>query len=193
MGEALTQETIKDLVFDLTIAGEESLKRFNEPLKRLVFFKDGEIKYNERTIIEKGATEICNIQNIVVETLSVVKRSIERVYADNDGNPPVGFYVIFDDKSGLLFSSDVSYLKDKFSGEERMPVSPLFISYESIVPNSNFSIKSVLKEFFDLTRLHWNSIYFKMKTSLPLKLVQEIGEYSRREIIIPEDLSYLPL
>jgi hypothetical protein len=193
VGEALTRETVTSLLFDLISDGKESLKRFNEDLRRLVLFKDGEVRINERTIIEKSFEEIRQVTpEVSFEVFSVIKGVIERVYTD-EGNPPVGFYVIFDERSALLFSSDVSFQRDKLSGEERVPVSPLLLRYELAIPNKMFSVAVILKEFFDLSRLHWNSIYFKTKTSLPLQLVQKIGDYSRREIVIPQDISYLPV
>jgi hypothetical protein len=193
VGEALTRETVTSLLFDLISDGKESLKRFNEDLRRLVLFKDGEVRINERTIIEKSFEEIKQVApEVSFEVFSVIKGVIERVYTD-EGNSPLGFYVIFDDRSALLFSSDFTFQRDKLSGEERVPVSPLLLRYELAIPSKKFSVAVILKEFFDLSRLHWNSIYFKTKTSLPMQLVQKIGDYSRREIVIPQDISYLPL
>jgi len=193
-GEILTGETIKDLVLGLEKDGREGLKRFGHSLKRFVLFKDGEIHTNEKLIAEKAIKEIKEeLKDVKFELYSVIKGGIERVYAD-DGNPPPGFYVIFDDNSGLIISSDLSYQRDKVTGEERLLADPLLIRREVTIPSDNVpSIKQILHEFFDLTRLHWQSIIFKMKTCLPLKLVQEIGQYSRREIIIPEDISYLTI
>jgi len=194
VGEALTKDTIRDLILDMTAAGRDSLKKFNEPLKRLVLFKDGEIRFNEKAIIQKGINEVMEVEkSLAFEALSVVKSSIERVYTVDGKNPKPGFYVLLDENTGLLYSSDVSHLVDKFTHEERMPAAPLLLRHEIMAPEGEIQLKRVLSEFYDLTRLHWSSIYFKMKTCLPLKLVQEIGNYSRREIIIPEDLSYLPL
>jgi len=194
VGEALTRDTIRDLILDMIATGRDSLKKFDEPLQRLLLFKDGEIRFNEKALIEKGVNEVTEVEkSLVFEALSVVKSSIERVYTTEGGNPKPGFYVIVDEKTGLLYSSDVSHLTDKFTGEERMPAAPLLIRHEARSPWKNIDLNTIMHEFFDLTILHWSSLHFKTKTCLPLKLVQEIGDYSRREIIIPEDLSYLPL
>jgi len=194
-GEILTSETIKDLILGLEEDARKALKQFGHELKRFVLFKDGEVHLNERVIVRRTVSEIREATpDVDLELYSVIKRSIKRIYI-GEKNPPPGFYVIFaDDKSGLIVSSDLSYQRDKTSGEERLSASTLLIKKEVVIPQNKFvPIKQILQEFFDLTRLHWQSLKFKMKTCLPLKLVQEIGQYSRREIIIPEDISYIPL
>jgi hypothetical protein len=193
VGEALTTDTVKDIVLSLENDAREALKYFNQDLRRFVLFKDGEIHSNERRIIEKGIEEIRELlPDVSFEAYSVVKSGIERIFSPN-GNAPTGFYVELDNTKAILVSSDLSAQKDRMTGEERLLAIPLTIRREVAIPDQNVPLKQILHEFYDLIRLHWQSISFKTKTCLPLKLVQEIGEYSRREIIIPQDIAYPPL
>jgi len=194
VGEALSRETIKDILLGLEKDAKKSLNLFGQDLKRIVMFKDGEMRINERRIIEQAVEEVRDFMGrFSFEGYSVVKGSIERIYGPNNGNPPPGFYVLLPDSQALLVSSDLSIQKDRVSGEDRLLANPLLIRRETVIPENGVDLKTLLQEFFDLTRLHWQSLYFHTKTCLPLKLVQEIGQYSRREILFPQDIPYPPL
>lgn len=194
VGEALTRETIKDIIIGLEKEARESLRHFGHDLKRIVMFKDGEIRINERRIIEQAVEEIREVlPELRFEAYSVVKGGIERVYGPGSTNPPAGFLVKLTESEALLISSDLSRQRDKVTGEERLLADPLLIRREIEVPGDGSNFDALLQEFFDLSRLHWQSLYAHTKTCLPLKLVQEIGEYSRREIVFPQDIAYPPL
>ena len=193
-GEILTEDIIKDLVYDWGDKAKEVLKSFGQTFKRLVLFKDGDIKENERLLLSKILNEIRNESKIRFEVYSVVKRRIERFFY-NEGNLPPGTYILLDEDSIFLISSDIRHLRDKETGEEKFTIIPIYIKKEISIGEfeKTIDIKTIAQEFFDLTRLHWQSPRFKMKMCLPLQLVQEMGEYARRNLTFPHDIYYIPL
>jgi len=193
IGEIMTSEVIKDLILDLETDARKALQRFGHDFKRFVLFKDGEVHFNERALALKSVTEVREaIPGLKFELYSVMKRGIERIF-QSDSNAPLGFYIIFNDGIALLVSSDLSLQRDK-SGLERILANPLAIRMELQAPdNLETPIKQILQEFFDLSRLHWQSPRIKTKACLPLQIVQEMGHYARRGITIPSDMAYIPL
>jgi hypothetical protein len=192
IGEIMTSDIVRDLILNLESDSRESLAKFGHEFKRLVLFKDGEVHKNERNIVRMSVNEVReSIPDLRFEFFSVIKGGIERVFF-GDSNPPPGFYIVFNENNALLISSDLSLHKDKVTGEERVLANPLMIRKE-LVLDGDTPMKQILQEFFDLTHLHWQSPIFKTKSCLPLQLVQEMGHYSRRGIVMPMDISYLPI
>src|SRR5207245_11287088 len=137
--------------------------------------KYGDDELNERNLEAMNLKERdTSIPDLTFEMYSVVKLGIERIF-QSDTNDPPGFYVIMDQDMALLVSSDLSLQRDRM-GNERLLANPLAIKRELVVSNNaKPSIKQILGEFFDLSRLHWQSPRIKTKTSLPLQIVQEMG------------------
>ncbi|RLF00603.1 MAG: hypothetical protein DRJ59_07090 [Thermoprotei archaeon] len=71
-------------------------------------------------------------------------------------NTPSGFYIVFNNDTALLASSDLHLQWSKITEEKRVLANPLLSRRELLISSEvETSIKQVLDEFFDLSMLHW--------------------------------------
>jgi hypothetical protein len=186
-GETLTPDTVSELFRSMIQRGEMSLSKFDEKPKRLVLFKDGKVfKKRDLPNVKAGYRKVQKeFQGLSFDLISVIKGGIRRIYSLDDKNVPRGTYIVFNDKVGIINASQLIHQK------ERVTASPKRL--EVAFSSNGVNVKQIIEEFFDLTALDWASLYMPVSTAIPLKIVQNLGEYLRRDIYIPEHVDYIPL
>lgn len=186
-GETLTPDTVSELFRSMVQRGEISLSKFDEKPSRLVLFKDGKVfKMRDLPNVKAGYKKVQEeFQGLAFDLISVVKGGIRRIYSMEAENVPRGTYVVFNDKLGIINASQLLHQKGRVTANPKR----LEVAFSS----NGVKVKQIIEEFFDLTALDWASLYMPVSTAIPLKMVQNLGEYLRRDIYIPEHVDYIPL
>ncbi len=179
-GEVLGYHLTKGLLENVV---DESKAVLGSEPKRLVLMKDGRVGRAERELVKEGIGEFSSSTGIQVELYSVEKRIVERIYK-GVGSPTPGTYVKLSDGSLLLVSS-----LPPGGHPQPLRITRILAAPEGSGPR----IEEFAREFFHLSHLHWQSMFSKIKTALPLKVVQEIGEFATKGVDIPGVVGYLPL
>ena len=186
-GEILTPNTVSELFRSMVQRGEISLSKFDEKPNRVVLFKDGKVyKKTDLPNVRAGYRKVkSEFPGLSFDLISVVKGGIYRIYTLDNKNSPRGTYVLFNDKVALINASQLTYQK------ERVTANPKRI--EVAFSSQGVDVKQIVMEFFDLTVLDWASLLVPISTAIPLKLVQNLGEYLREDIYVPEHINYIVL
>lgn len=198
-GEKLDKTSAKSLIFDLGRSANRTFDEYGIDLKRMVLFKDGTIRSNEKENVQAGVEE--SIDSIVskedlpdsisVELIGVVKSNIERLYQDNGYNPDRGTYLVFSDGAGVISTSKLSGNKKSKVTVQTTKLEPKFKTSGTTKNKAEkIEMESILHEFSDLCFLDWASIYHQPKYPIVLKLAQQLGEQYTLNI---GDPSYLAL
>ena len=170
--------------------------------KRLVFAKDGIMYDSDAETIKtafyegikeqnrKPIKELLNIDNtlptcLVVDLIGVNKNPKKEIYLKNTNsrwlNVNQGTFVRINDKQGLLVSS-----RTKEGTNIPLELSLLdHLCFNCQIPSPD--IREIAQEYYNLTFLNWNSVYYKGKYSLPQIITQAIGENLTAGVYIPEN------
>ncbi len=197
-GEVLDQLTANRMVFEVSGEAHRAFKERGEEFRRLVMFKDGIIRSNERENIKTGVVNAIEDMvpkatmpdDIEVELIGVVKSGIERMYKDNGYNPDDGDYAVFHDNTAVVATSNLGTRKSQVTVQTTR-LEPLFrVSSTGTIEEKVTDINRLVKEYGDLCNLDWASLYRQPKYPIVLRLVQRLGEQYTMDI---SDPSYLPL
>ncbi len=197
-GETLDRLTANRMVFEVTGEAHRTFMDRDQIFRRLVIFKDGVIRNNEKENIKAGVSQAINDMipkatmpdEVEVDLIAVVKSGIERLYENSGYNPEDGVYAIFYDNVAIVATSNLG----KRSGSvtvQTTRLEPMFKAMETgMLDGSEIDIKRIIHEFSDLCNLDWASLWKQPKYPIVLRLVQRLGEQYTLDI---SDPSYLPL
>ena len=186
------------MVFEVTGEAHRTFMDRDQIFRRLVIFKDGVIRNNEKENIKAGVSQAINDMipkatmpdEVEVDLIAVVKSGIERLYENSGYNPEDGVYAIFYDNVAIVATSNLG----KRSGSvtvQTTRLEPMFKAMETgMLDGSEIDIKRIIHEFSDLCNLDWASLWKQPKYPIVLRLVQRLGEQYTLDI---SDPSYLPL
>ena len=198
-GEKLDEHSANWIVFNVSRTAKNTFEDYGGTFERMVIFKDGIIRKNEVSTIQRGVSSA--IENmlpkssmpdkILVELVSVVKSSIERLYADTGENVRDGVFVVFADGNAVVANSHLTGRKAENVTVQTTRLEPKFrINEEGEVKIPQVLIHQLVHEFCDLCYLDWASIFHQPKYPIVLQLVQKLGEQYTMDI---SDPTYLPL
>jgi hypothetical protein len=212
-GEKLTPEGFHDILVELIQKVSAFSKKFNikDPhkkfnFKRLVFAKDGFIRYDEAEMMERvilegipeeGKSPISELlkkipllpDELVIDIVSVNKSPNKRVVSGWNGNyknVPEGTAISYNGNTGLLISSFVTMgtaqpIEIKLHGH-------YCINMDDI---GKPHISEIMDEYYRMTYLDWASVFKQGKYSLPQILTQNLGENISAGVTVPEDMVLL--
>ena len=196
-GEMLTPDDVLRLLYEVIHECKIAMKEYyDEEFTRLVVYRDGRISPTDLKMIEIGIQKLFNsvkdkYSDLTIDVVAVIKTGIERIFNDNLTNPTIGQYVVLDESYALLCTSD---LKKKSKYVSARPIKLQYVLSKSIDNlDHRSSMEKIVHEFIDLTKLDWVSLAHLPKLALPLKLVQQIGKLTIRDVSIPKDVPYIPL